>query len=210
MTRLQFHLVSAIGVLLLALAPALLSPFSITLLNFIGIYALAVLGLVLLSGIGGMLSFGQAAFVGIAASDVSGSGSQTYWSLLAIVFGLICMGLDWVHEPPGTAWWKAALKTALHWVGVLFAIELVYYFIAAGRLTNADTGLLNGTILALGTFTSGAHTNWRLVVIGAALGIGTVVVAYVERYLWVLFALSLLALGAIVLVARLRGRRDEA
>ncbi len=67
MTRLQFHLVSAVGVLLLALAPALLSPFSITLLNFIGIYALAVLGLVLLSGIGGMLSFGQAAFVGIAA-----------------------------------------------------------------------------------------------------------------------------------------------
>ena len=67
MTRLQFRLVSAVGVLLLALAPALLSPFSITLLNFIGIYALAVLGLVLLSGIGGMLSFGQAAFVGIAA-----------------------------------------------------------------------------------------------------------------------------------------------
>ena len=62
------------------------------------------------------------AFVGIAASDVSGGGSQTYWSLLAIVFGLICMGLDWVHEPRGTAWWKAALKTALHWVGVLFAI----------------------------------------------------------------------------------------
>jgi hypothetical protein len=150
------------------------------------------------------------AFVGIAASDVSGGGSQAYWSLLAIVFGLICMGLDWVHEPRGTAWWKAALKTALHWLGVLLAIELVYYFIAAGRLTNADTGLLNGTILALGTFTSGAHTNWRLVVIGVALGLGTIVVAYVESYLWVLFALSLLALGALVLVARLRGRRDEA
>ena len=29
--------------------------------------------------------------------------SQTYWSLLAIVFGLICLGLDWVHEPRGTA-----------------------------------------------------------------------------------------------------------
>ena len=41
------------------------------------------------------------AFVGIAASDVS-TASQTYWSLLAIVFGLICLGLDWVHEPRGT------------------------------------------------------------------------------------------------------------
>jgi branched-chain amino acid transport system permease protein len=67
MTRLQLRLVGGGAVLLLALAPFLLSSFSITLLNYIGIYALAALGLVLLTGIGGMLSFGQAAFVGIAA-----------------------------------------------------------------------------------------------------------------------------------------------
>jgi branched-chain amino acid transport system permease protein len=67
MTPSRFRLLSAGAILLLALAPVLLSPFSITLLNFIGIYGLAVLGLVLLSGIGGMLSFGQAAFVGIAS-----------------------------------------------------------------------------------------------------------------------------------------------
>jgi branched-chain amino acid transport system permease protein len=67
MTLLQFRLVSIGAVVLLALAPALLSPFSITLMNFIGIYALAALGLVLLSGIGGMLSFGQTAFVGLGA-----------------------------------------------------------------------------------------------------------------------------------------------
>ena len=53
--------------LLLALRRYCSSPFNITLLNYIGIYALVVLGLVLLTGIGGMLSFGQAAFVGIAA-----------------------------------------------------------------------------------------------------------------------------------------------
>ena len=149
------------------------------------------------------------AFVGIAASDVSGGGSQTYWSMLAIAFGVICLALDWVHEPRGTAWWKAALRTALHWLGVLVAIELVYIFISTGRLTNADTGLLNGTILALGTFTSGVHTNWRVAVIGAALGLGTAAVAYVEQYLWVLFALALLALGIIVAVARIRGRRES-
>ena len=85
------------------------------------------------------------------------------------------------------------------------AIELVYIFISTGRLTNADTGLLNGTILALGTFTSGVHANWRLL-IGAALGLGTAAVAYVEQYLWVLFAVALLALGIIIAVARLRGR----
>jgi hypothetical protein len=147
------------------------------------------------------------AFIGIAASDVS-TRSQTYWSLLAIVFGLICLGLDWVHEPRGTQWWKAAFRTALHWFGVLLAIELVYMLIAAGRLTNADTGLMNGTLLALGTFTSGVHTNWRVAVIGAALGLGTAAVGYVEQYLWILFVLALAALGLIIAVARMRGRSE--
>ena len=46
---------------------AWLPPFYLTLLNNIGLAALVTLGLVLLTGIAGMTSFGQAAFVGIGA-----------------------------------------------------------------------------------------------------------------------------------------------
>jgi branched-chain amino acid transport system permease protein len=67
MTESRLRLIGIAAILLLAAAPFVVSPFSVTLLNFIGVYALAALGLVLLTGIGGMLSFGQAAFVGIAA-----------------------------------------------------------------------------------------------------------------------------------------------
>ena len=49
----------------LALLP--LPDFWITQANYIGLYALVVLGLVLLTGVGGLTSFGQAAFVGIGA-----------------------------------------------------------------------------------------------------------------------------------------------
>jgi branched-chain amino acid transport system permease protein len=94
MTLRQFRLVSVGAVLLLALAPALLSPFSITLLNFIGIYALAVLGLVLLSGIGGMLSFGQAAFVGIAAYATAWLTVEADYSpWIGLAVGLVLTGL---------------------------------------------------------------------------------------------------------------------
>ena len=41
------------------------SAFAVTLLNYIGVYALVAIGLVLLTGIGGVVSFGQAAFVGV-------------------------------------------------------------------------------------------------------------------------------------------------
>lgn len=54
-------------VILLAAVPLLAGNFTVSLLNDIGIGALVALGLVLLTGVGGATSFGQAAFVGIAA-----------------------------------------------------------------------------------------------------------------------------------------------
>lgn len=51
----------------LAVVPHIAGSFTVSLFNDIGIAALVALGLVLLTGVGGATSFGQAAFVGIAA-----------------------------------------------------------------------------------------------------------------------------------------------
>ena len=59
--------VSGCVALFVLAAPFLLGEFAITLMNYIGIYSLAALGLVLLTGVGGLTSFGQAAFVGLGA-----------------------------------------------------------------------------------------------------------------------------------------------
>jgi branched-chain amino acid transport system permease protein len=48
-------------------APFAAPPFWITLLNYIGLYSIVTLGLVLLTGVAGQTSFGQAAFVGLGA-----------------------------------------------------------------------------------------------------------------------------------------------
>lgn len=55
----------AVAVLAVAFLP--LPDFWITQLNYIGLYSLTGLGLVLLTGVAGLTSFGQAAFVGIGA-----------------------------------------------------------------------------------------------------------------------------------------------
>jgi branched-chain amino acid transport system permease protein len=59
--------VTAALVLLIAILPLILGDYAITLLSYVGISALASLGLVLLTGVGGLTSFGQAAFVGVGA-----------------------------------------------------------------------------------------------------------------------------------------------
>jgi len=57
----------ALGAAVLLLAALPVPEFWITQLNYIGLSSLAVLGLILLTGVGGLTSFGQAAFVGIGA-----------------------------------------------------------------------------------------------------------------------------------------------
>jgi branched-chain amino acid transport system permease protein len=65
--RWKSHIPLGLAIAFVVVAPAIFGSFTITLMNYIGIYAFAVLGLVLLTGVGGLTSFGQAAFVGIGA-----------------------------------------------------------------------------------------------------------------------------------------------
>ncbi|HEX2012966.1 MAG TPA: branched-chain amino acid ABC transporter ATP-binding protein/permease [Roseateles sp.] len=83
------------GAVLLFLLPLLPVPeFWITQLNYIGLFALVALGLVLLTGVGGLTSFGQAAFVGLGAyttAVLSTSYAASPW--LALLLGLLITGL---------------------------------------------------------------------------------------------------------------------
>src|SRR6218665_2732931 len=85
----------AAALALMAALPALVGIFTFALLNDIGIGALVALGLVLLTGIGGATSFGQAAFVGIAAyASAWLSTAQGLSPWLGLVFALLLTGLS--------------------------------------------------------------------------------------------------------------------
>ncbi|MBX6772293.1 MAG: urea ABC transporter permease subunit UrtC [Chloroflexi bacterium] len=68
--RLEIAALVAAAVLLLIVAPALLSPFRLNLLGKFLAYAIAALGLDLLWGYTGLLSLGQAVFFGLGAYSV--------------------------------------------------------------------------------------------------------------------------------------------
>ena len=88
---------------LLALLPQLPVPeFWITQANYIGLYTLVVIGLVLLTGVAGLTSFGQAAFVGLGAYTAAYltlthgvSPWLTVWAGLAFT-GCVALLLGWL------------------------------------------------------------------------------------------------------------------
>lgn len=97
-------------------------PFWIVLLDNIGLAALVAMGLVLLTGVGGLTSFGQAAFVGFGAyttAVLSTAYGVSPWltlplsllvsGLFAVLLGLITVRLSGHYLPLGTLAWGLGL-----------------------------------------------------------------------------------------------------
>jgi branched-chain amino acid transport system permease protein len=102
--------------------PLRVPEYWITLLNYIGLYSIVALGLVLLTGVGGMTSFGQAAFVGVGAYATAYLTTQfglSPWialfvgialtALVALVIGAVTMRLSGHFLPLGTIAWGLSL-----------------------------------------------------------------------------------------------------
>jgi branched-chain amino acid transport system permease protein len=115
--------VLALFVVLLAAMPLLPVPeFWITQANYIGLYTLVVIGLVLLTGVAGLTSFGQAAFVGIGAYTAAYltltyamSPWLTVWfgllftAIGALILGWITLRMSGHYLPLATIAWGLSL-----------------------------------------------------------------------------------------------------
>jgi branched-chain amino acid transport system permease protein len=126
----QRYLLGAFVALLL-IAPQLASEFHVTLLNYIGLYSIVAIGLVLLTGVGGLMSFGQAAFVGLggyATAYLSSATDLPAWATflggspwigllvgvlltgsVALLLGLLTLRLSGHYLPLGTIAWSISL-----------------------------------------------------------------------------------------------------
>jgi branched-chain amino acid transport system permease protein len=121
MTRQRILLLLLIAAIpLTAVLP--LPDFWIAQLNYIGLYALVSMGLVLLTGVGGLTSFGQAAFVGIGAYTTAwltlNTGMSPWLTLFvglaltgisALVVGMITLRMSGHYLPLATIAWGLSL-----------------------------------------------------------------------------------------------------
>ena len=121
-SRLVRHLPLLAFIAVLGISPLLLPEFTVTLLNYIGLYAIVAVGLVLLTGVGGLTSFGQAAFVGLGAyttawlTTVYGLSpwvtlfiGMAITATVALSLGFITLRMGGHYLPLGTIAWGISL-----------------------------------------------------------------------------------------------------
>jgi len=128
MTKRQLTLCA---VVLLFGAWGFLPEFTVTMLNYIGLYALVAVGLVMLTGVAGMTSFGQAAFVGL------GAYATAWFCTVPAASALLGMAPD---------------STALPWIGLVLGFILSA---AVAWILGSVTLRLSGHYLPLGTIAWG-------------------------------------------------------
>lgn len=111
-----------VAALLALVLPLLLPVFQVTLLTNIAITSITVIGLVLLTGISGLTSFGQAAFMGVGAYTTAVLTTQYGWNpwltlpagmaltaVIANVLGLITLRMQGHYLPLATIAWGISL-----------------------------------------------------------------------------------------------------
>jgi len=134
----------AVFLALLGLAPLVLPEFMVTLANYIGLYALVALGLVLLTGVGGLTSFGQAAFVGIGA-----------YATAVLTTAALPPSLAWLGASPWLTLIVGLLLTLLV-AGVLgsLTLKLSGHYLPLGTIAwGISLAMLFGTSETLGGYT---------------------------------------------------------
>ncbi|WP_418124822.1 ABC transporter permease subunit [Variovorax sp. 160MFSha2.1] len=125
------RVLTLVFIVALALAWGWLPEFTVSVLSNIGLYALVAVGLVLLTGVGGMTSFGQAAFVGMGAYATA-----------------------WICTSPTAAGWLGGLagSALVPWLGLLLGLALTF---ALAWALGAVTLKLSGHYLPLCTIAWG-------------------------------------------------------
>ncbi len=170
----------ALAALLLVLTLFSGTAFTVTMINYVGIYTLVALGLVLLTGVGGLTSFGQAAFVGLGAY-------ATAWLSTADLPA-------WLAWTGGSPWAGLVLGFLVTFVGawVLGAISLrlAGHFLPLGTIAWAlSLFYLFGTMQSLGGHT-GLSGVPPISVFGFALSQG-------RDLFWLIWGLVVLALWLV-------------
>jgi branched-chain amino acid transport system permease protein len=116
------RLVLIVWIVALILVPVAAPQFWVTLGNYIGLYSLVALGLIVITGVAGQTSFGQAAFVGLGAYTTAYLTTRygmspwltliiglAFTALVALALGFITLRMKGHYLPLATIAWGISL-----------------------------------------------------------------------------------------------------
>ena len=142
---------------------------------------------------------GVMVMLGLFLSNYSSEKASYYWCAMFPIFGVACLA----HElAAGRAYevalWRILLRQALHWIGPIAAVKILFMQHARGQMSTDAVALTIILLLAVTCFLAGVHFDRSFFWVSAFLAVTAVIGTEIETYLW--FAVVLLLVGVAIAV----------
>lgn len=145
--------------------------------------------------------------LGIGIMDISPTGryfyGYFYWIAMILIFGAAAMIISFVQAKRGKhiiqEIWQ---EQSLLWLGVLAALSGTLLLQEAGVLQSNNTSLVILLLLSLACYIDGIRIGWRFSLVGNFLGLTAVSIAYLDNFMWTLYALAAITIGLTIYVDR--------
>lgn len=149
--------------------------------------------------------------IGLFLSNYSSEKARFYWCAMFPIFGVACL----VHElAAGRAYevalWRILMRQALHWIGPIVAVKILFMQHARGQMATDAVALTIILLLAVTCFLAGVHFDRSFYWVSAFLALAAVIGTEIETYLWFVVVLLLIAIAIAVLSAILMRRGSKA
>ena len=147
--------------------------------------------------------------IGLFLSNYSSDKARFYWSAMFPVFGVACVA----HElAAGRAYeialWRILMRQALHWIGPIVAVKILFMQHARGQMASDAVALTVILLLAVTCFLAGVHFDSSFYWVSGFLALAAVIGTEIETYLWFAVVLLLIAV-AIALISAILLRRGS-
>jgi hypothetical protein len=150
-------------------------------------------------------ALGAMVMLGLFLSNYSSDRARDYWVAMFPLFGITCL----VHElAAGRAHviplWRILLRQALHWLGPIIAVQILFLQYARGQMSTDAVALTIILVLAVTSFLAGVHFDQSFYWVSGLLALAAMIGTEIETYLWfvaviVLVAIAVAAISAILL-----------
>jgi hypothetical protein len=149
--------------------------------------------------------------IGLFLSNYSSERARFYWCAMFPIFGTACLA----HElAAGRAYeialWRILLRQALHWIGPIVAVKILFMQHARGQMATDAVALTIILLLAVTCFLAGVHFDSSFYWVSAFLAMAAVIGTEIETYLWFVIVLLLIAIAIAVLSGILLRRGSKA
>jgi hypothetical protein len=146
--------------------------------------------------------------LGLFLANYSPRWADWYWSAMFPVFGLVCLTHQLAAgDTHGLPAWQVGLMQALHWLGPILAVRIIFLQLARGQMAADSVRLMILLVLAVTVYLAGIHFDRAFIWVSIVLALAALGGTEIEAYFWLICVIGLVMAALVVFSTVLIRRR---